>query len=225
MLTILAAEENSGFFTPSIRKTEKNGVGIIYIKNKNSLKKLKKMGLTQAAAAPSAAALTGAAVYRLGGGKFLPLLPKILSGMAALPVDELFVAAESTEAAEIIEICADCARLFTVISREEGRPEVFDKLYFNKGIILRRIASPHSRIGRTALCICGSGRAPCGVRSVRLDSLGRLRVSGGRLDFLKDEVGIVPTIELYALAEIPVTGKIGPEYGDEIFYLDIGGIM
>lgn len=226
MLTILAADDSSGFFSPSVRSAEEGGINFIRIKNGRALKKLQKLGVTKAAAAPSAAELLPLPKIPnpTAGADFRPLLPKILSGLTALPADELFIAAPPEEAAEIIEICSDCARLFTVISRDETPAEIFDRLYFNKGLILRRIPSPIGRIGHAAAAIRSKGRTPHGLPCVELSSLPRIRVRGGALDFLEKSGEILPTVELYALAELPIpeNARIGPDCGDEIIYLDIG---
>ena len=221
MLTVIAAGE-SGIFAPALKRTENGPAEIYFIKNPTAIKKLRRLGISSAVVAPSAMAMAKATVYAPDRKNYLRLLPRIIERRAELPLDELFISAEPEEAAEIIELCADCARLFTVISGRELKSDVFDSLYFNKGLILRRISAPGSRVGRRALCLTAGGRAPLGVESVELSRLGKTRLSG-ELDFLR-EVGIFPTAELYSLAGLPLPETIvSKECGGEIFYLDIAG--
>lgn len=231
MLTVVAAASGvrpAGLLCPRLRREEKNGVGLIFLKNSAAASGLKKLGVGRAVITPSAMELCREKAKPLvpDGEPPLCLLPRALTELAPLPVEELFVVAEPEKAAEIIELCYGCARLFTVICREEGRPEVFDRLYFNKGIILRRTDSPHIRLGGPALYVRVQGRVPRGVAGVETGSLWKQHVAGGELDFLKSELGLTPTVQLYSLAglEIPANAKIGPGQS-EIFCLDIGDGM
>lgn len=221
MLTVIAAGEG-GIFAPMLKRTENGPAEVYFMKNTAALKKLRRLGISGAVVAPSAMAMTKATVYAPDWKNYLRLLPRIIERRAELPLDELFISAEPEEAAEIIELCADCARLFTIISSRELKSEVFDSLYFNKGLILRRISAPGSRVGRRALCLTDGGRIPLGVESVELSSLGKTRLYG-ELDFLC-EVGLIPTAELYSLAGLPLPETVSrEEWGSEIFYLDIAG--
>lgn len=224
MLSVIAARKTGGVFSPSLVSENRGETQIIYIKDKRALKKLKKRGLKRALIAPSAmSAAERARVFIPDNEEVLRRLPDILGSMAPLPVGELYLSMESQRAAEIIGVCSDCARLFTVVNKSVGGEEAFDKLYFNKGIVMRRVGAVSGRIGSTALCISDGGRPPAGVAYVDLSCLGRVRFYGGCLDFLEKEHGIAPTAELYAFAGIPLPdkGKISVNYGDKIFYLDM----
>ncbi len=229
MLKILAAHNKGGVFSPPIIVEQIHGAQIIRVRNDRALKKLKKHGQQRLVVAPSALELAGEAAseYRAGEDLTLPLLPRILSGMAELPVGELFVSMEAESAARVIETCCDCARLFTVISKKEGGYEAFDRLYFNKGIILRRVSTVVGRVGATALCVTRGGRAPMGVSSVDVDSLGRIRAPGGEYDAAFEAAGITPTVDLLALAglTVPSDTKLSLNYGEKIFCLDTEKIM
>ncbi len=227
-MTVLAAETKGGFFSPPIRQVKKDNVNIIYLKGKKSLKKLKKLDFDRAVIAPCAMEICEgfAKSFTPSEGGPKERLPKILASMKTLPVDELFVSAKPEIAAEIIGICAGCAKLFTVISREEADPGLFDGLYFNRGIVLRRISSPDSRVGRSALCITDGGPCPRGVGCVDLRKLSRVKFYGGELNFLS-RLCLEPTAELYAFGGVPLPkgGNISVNYGNEIFYLDRNEIL
>ncbi len=227
-MTVLAAETKGGFFSPSIRQVKKDNVNIIYLKGNKSLKKLKKTDFDRAVIAPCAMELCEgfAKKFTLTNGVPKERLPEILASMKSLPVDELFVSAKPVTAAEIIKICADCGKLFTVISREEADPGMFDGLYFNQGIVLRRVSRPDSRVGRSALCVTDGGPCPRGVDYVDMRRLGRVKFYGGELNFLS-ELCLEPTAELYAFGGVPLPkgGKISVNYGNEIFYLDRNEIL
>lgn len=226
MLTVLAAEKEGGLFSPPLRKSRAEAADIYYVKKPSAAKRLRKMGISRAALAPSAKELfPEARPLPAEWERFLPLLPKALQKRAALPLDELFISSRPDLAAEIVELCADCARLFTVISAQELDSDVFDRLYFNKGLIMRRVSAPGSRVGRRALCVSDGGRPPLGVENVELAKLGRAVVSGGPLDSLA-EIGLTPTAALYDFAGLPLPeGGVTAQTGDEIFCLDIGGIL
>lgn len=228
MLKVVAARKSGGLFSPAVSREERSPAEILYLKNSRCLKKLKKTGPEHVLIAPtfSEQAAPYARVYE-GGNAAEAQLPRILAGLAALPVGELYISAGIERAAEIIGRCSGCARLFTVITKETGGQELFDRLYFDKGIILRRVAAPGSRVGATALCLTENGRSAPGVISVDLNRLGRLKFYGGPLDFLEEELGIAPTAELYAFAglSLPEKGKISKDHGDKIFYLDTGTIL
>lgn len=228
MLTILAARKKGGVFSPSISREKRGSAEIIRLKNKKSLKKLKKQSAGKALISPSAMEIAGEYARQFTAEKdfALPLLPKILETLAPLPVGELFLSMSCQRAAEIIGVCEGCARLFTVISKETGGEDVFDDLYFNKGLILRRVSSPAARVGATALCVTENGRVPPAVASVDLGRLNRAKLRGGEMDFLED-LGISPTAELYAFAglELPKNGKVSADWGDKILCLDIGEIL
>lgn len=223
MITVLAAENNGSFFSPSVRKRREKNINILYLKDKKSLKKLRKMDFERALIAPCAMEMCGeyAREYVFDNNTLLPFLPKILGSMRSLPVDELFVAAPPKRAAEIIDVCSSCANLFTVICKEDDDTDEFDRLYFNKGIILRRIAVPGSRVGKTALAVKDGGACPRGVGCVDLEKLGRIKFYGGELNVLS-ELCIEPTAELYSFGGIslPENGTISVNYGNGIFYLD-----
>ena len=229
MLTVIAARKTGGIFTPPVSLEERKGTEIFYIKNRRSLKKLRKLGLGKALVAPSAVELASGLTRQFMGDNNYALnqLPRIMEGLAALPVGELYLSMKVARAAEIIDICADCAKLFTVVTRETGGQELFDGLYFEKGIIMRRVTTTGSRVGATALCITENGRTPPGVMSLDLNRLERLRFYGGPLDFLEEEQKISPTAELYQFAGLPLPekGKISKDYGDKILYLDMRVIM
>ncbi|MGN1097761.1 MAG: hypothetical protein ACI4SS_02570 [Clostridia bacterium] len=229
MLTILAARNKGGVFSPSISKESRGEIDIIYAKNKKSLKKLKKRGFDKVMIAPSALEMAGALAvqYTAEPDYAISALPRVLGSMAALPVGELYLSMNGERAAEIIDICSDCARLFTVISRQGGGEEAFDRLYFNKGIIMRRISAPNSRVGATALCVTEDGRVPPGVMSLDLRRLNRVKFLGGELDFLETEFGVSPTAELYSFAglSLPEKGEIRADYGDKILYLDTAEVL
>ena len=227
MLTVLAAEERSGIFTPVLQRHDRGAAEIFLLKKRSALKKLKKLGVKNAVLSPSVMPVAGdlAKAHSPDRSRFLWLLPRILGKKTELPLDELFISCSPAEAAEIIELCADCARLFTVISDRELPSEVFDGLYFNKGIILRRISSPGSRVGSRAMCVTDGGRPPLGVESIELGRLGRARLYGGELDALGD-VGLDATAELYLLAGLtPPDGPIGEGWGSEIFCLDMEEVL
>ncbi len=230
MLTVIAARKTGGVFSPPIEKENRGDVSLIYIKNRKALKKLKKMDCKKILAAPSAVEAADGFLkeYKTDNENLLPLLPRILGSLAPLPVGELYLAMDDSEkAAQIIDICVDCAKLFTVVSRKTGGEETFDRLYFNKGIIMRRIPAADSRIGATALCITDGGRSAPGVVSVDAGRLDRVRFYGGSLDFLEEALGIMPTAGLYGFAGLPLpeNGKISINYGDKILYLDSEEIM
>ena len=226
MLTVLAARKPGGVFSPAPRQESRGDAEIYYLKNLRSLKRLQKKGVTRAALAPSLHGAAGerASAYVPEGTEAIGRLPHILRGLASLPVGELYLSMAPERAAEIIGLCSDCAKLFSVITRETGKQEVFDRLYFDRGIILRRLSTPASRIGATALCVTEDGRTPPGVMSVDLRRIDRLKFYGGPLDFLEEELGLSPTAELYAFAGLPLPrrGKISKDHGDKILYLDIG---
>ena len=184
------------------------------------------MGVTRVALAPSVRGLfPEERPIPAEWERFLPLLPETLRKKTALPLDELFISTEPRLAAEIVELCADCARLFTVISANELDSDVFDRLYFNKGLILRRVAAPGSRVGRRALCVTDGGRPPFGVEAIELAKLPRAVINGGPLAHLA-ALGLTPTAALYAFAGLPLPeDSVTAEAGDEIFCLDIGGIL
>lgn len=229
MLTVLAARKSGGVFSPALESESRGETDIFYLKNKRALKKLKKRGLQRAVLASSAGEIAGgeAKQFSVEKSPALAQLPRILAGMARLPVGELYLSMDVEKAAEIIDLCSDCARLFTVVTRDTGGQEAFDRLYFNKGIIMRRVATTGSRVGATALCITDNGRTPPGVMSLDLRRIDRLKFYGGPLDFLEREHDIPPTAELYAFAGLPLPekGNISKDYGDKILYLDIGTIM
>ncbi len=226
MLTVVAARKSGGVFSPALRLESREAADIFYFKNLRALKKLRKKGVEKAALAASAREMAGdsARVFAPEGAGALAQLPRILSGLARLPVGELYLSMSPERAAEIIGLCPDCAKLFTVITAETGRQEVFDRLYFERGIILRRLRSPCSRVGATALCVTDGGRAVPGVASLDLGRINRLKFYGGPLDFLEEEHELPPTAELYAFAGLPLpdSGMISKDYGDKILYLDIG---
>ena len=227
MLTVVAARKSGGVFSPALIGEERGPAEIYYLKNDKALKKLKKLGPKCAAVAPSAAELAGPLAQAWeGGSEAESRLPQILAGLAALPVGELYLFTGVKRAAELIERCSGCARLFTVVTGETGGQELFDRLYFESGVILRRVRSPASRVGATALCLTETGRSAPGVLSVDLTRLGRLKFYGGPLDPLEEE-GLPPTAELYALAGLPLPekGSISKEHGDKILYLDTGTIL
>ena len=229
MLTVLAARNSGGVFSHSLSLERRGGAEIAYLKNRRALKKLRKLSPGRVLVAPSAAEITeGLTRQFVGDNNFaLRQLPRIMAGLAALPVGELYLSMGVVRAAEIIDICSDCAKLFTVVTRETGGQELFDDLYFEKGVILRRVSSPGSRVGTTALCITENGRTPPGVLSLDLNRLERLRFYGGPLDFLEEEQGISPTAELYEFAGLPLpeNGEISRDYGEKILYLDTDAIM
>ncbi len=227
MLTVVAARKSGGVFSPALIREERGPAEVFYLKNAQALKKLKKLGPKRAVAAPSAAELVGPAAKVWEGGSESEIrLPQILAGLAKLPVGELYLFTGVERAAELIERCSGCARLFTVVTGETGGQELFDKLYFDRGVILRRVQSPASRVGATALSLTETGRTAPGVLSVDLTRLGRLKFYGGPLDPLEEE-GLSPTAELYALAGLPLpeNGVISKEHGDKILYLDTGTIL
>ena len=229
MLTVIAARKTGGVFSPSLALEDRGTAEIFYLKNRRSLKKLKKLGLEKALSAPSASEMTAGMTRQFVGDQNFAIrqLPRIMAGLAELPVGELYLSMKVARAAEIIDICAGCAKLFTVVTRETGGQELFDGLYFDKGVIMRRVSTPASRVGATALCLTENGRTPPGVMSLDLNRLGRLSFYGGPLDFLEAEHGISPTAELYELAGLPLPekGRISKDYGDKILYLDTGTIM
>lgn len=225
MLTVVAANEKGGIFTPAILRTELGGAEVFALKNRAAVKKLKKAGVKRAVLAPSALrfALPRAKPVTADAKSCLPLLPRVLAAKTELPLDELFLAVPAAEAAEIIELCADCSRLFTVISAEELKSDVFDRLYFNKGIILRRISSTGSRVGRRALCLTDGARPPLGVEAFYLNKLGSVGLYG-ELDPLR-EIGIVPTAALYLMAGLPLPSSGAVREGGENFFLDTEDIL
>ncbi len=229
MLKILAAQNKGGVFSPPVIVEQIHGAQMIRVRNGRALKKLKSQGRQLLLVAPSALELAGDAAFECRAGEelTLPYLPRILAGMADLPVGELFVSMEAESAARVIETCRDCARLFTVISKKEGGDEAFDRLYFNNGIILRRVRAAVGRVGATALCVTRGGHAPMGVSSVDIDSLGRIKIPGGEYAAALKTVGITPTLDLLALVG-PMAAedaKLSPAQGEKIFCLDTGKIM
>ncbi len=228
MLTVIAARRSGGLFSPALSREERGPAEIFYLKNARALKKLKKAGRKNVLIAPTLSEQTApyARVYE-GDSGAESQLPRILAALTPLPVGELYISAGIERAAQIIERCSGCARLFTVITKETGGQELFDRLYFDKGVILRRVTSPGSRVGATALCLTENGRSAPGVISLDLNRLGRLKFYGGPLDFLEEEHGLSPTAELYAFASLPLPdrGKISKDHGDKIFYLDTEMIL
>lgn len=229
MLAVIAARRSGGVFSPSLSHEDRGTAEIFYLKNRRALKKLKKLGRGRTLIAPSANEIAAGLGRQYVGdiGFALKQLPRVLAGLAELPVGELYLSMSAARAAEIIDICSGCAKLFTVVTRESGGQELFDGLYFNKGVIMRRVTTPGSRVGATALCVTENGRTPPGVMSLDLNRLGRLRFYGGPLDFLEAEQELSPTAELYEFAGLPLPdkGRISKDYGDKILYLDTGTIM
>ncbi len=227
VLTILTRASKCGIFSPALRRSEKSSVELIALKSARALKRLRKAGVKYAVASPSAAELLSLPALPSPALTldYRPLLPEILAKKAALPLDELFISASPEEAAEIVEICSGCARLFTVIAKEEPPAGLFDNLYFSRGLILRRVFGPVRRVGKTAAAVLArEGAVPRSVPSIALSDLPRVIIRGGGLDFLEAE-GISPSAELYALAGlVPLPrAEITADFSAGIIYLDIGG--
>lgn len=228
MLTVLTMQHNGGIFSPSVKNLREGNINIISLKNKNSLKKIKTMDFEKALIAPCAMDICGeyAKEYVCDNFRLVFLLPRVLAAATKLPLDELFVCAPPPHASKIIGACSSCAKLFSVVCEETDDFEALEKLYFSKGIVLRRVSAGASRVGKRAAAIKETGRCPAGMTCIDINKLGKIKLYGGELGKLA-ELCMEQTVETYLFGDVPLPeqGKISLNYGDGIFYLDRSEIL
>ena len=71
-----------------------------------------------------------------------------------IPFEEIYIVAEENFALKIIEKIKDMARMFVVVSEEESKIKLYDKLYFEHSAIARHRKTMPSAILEDSMIIC-----------------------------------------------------------------------